>query len=838
MKSKNVLPILVAFLILTVVLINFYFQETKGNKIFSETNIDKSKNYPNEWFDYQRIYPYATLNTENYLKAMKSALALTQKSTRTDINWELVGPTNIGGRISDIEIHPNTPNTLYVGGASGGILKSTDGGSSWTNIFNDIPTIGIGDMAIDPENENIIYAGTGESNASSNTFLGSGIYKSTDAGNSWTNIGLESTAYIGRIIVDKSNSENIFVAACGNLFSKNGNRGIYKSTNGGTDWEKILFLTDSTSAMDIVQHPSSPNTLYATMWERYRGLNYRRSFGETSGIWKTTDGGTTWSELTSGLPTGTDIGRIGITIAESNPNVLYAFYETETGARVYKTTNGGTSWTRTNDGALSGMNSTFGWYFGQIRVDPQDENRVFALGQSFYRTENGGTSWSESSGSMHVDHHAMIFVDNKIWDGNDGGLYYSTNNGSAWTKVNNLPLTQFYDIALDSLNSNRLLGGTQDNNSIQTTTGNDNDWQAVLGGDGMYCLIDYTNSNTYYCEYQWGGVYRFENGYETYIGFYGDRTNWSTPYILHPTNPNILYLGTYQVQKSTNKGDSWSAISGDLTQGGEGSYHTLTTIDVSKLDPNIIITGSADGRVNITTNDGASWTDITSGLPNRWITRVKADPFDVNTIYATVSGFRFDEAFSHIYKSTNLGLSWIAIDGNLPEIPVNVIIIDPDVAGTYYIGTDAGAFITEDGGENWESITSSLPNVPIMAMEFNHNTRMLYIGTFGLSAYKAHFPIPIQPNSLSSLENTNISIYPNPAKTSDNLNINFYSEKNQNIEISIINIKGSIIYSATKNVNSGDNNIVIPTLNNISKGLILCKIKVENKLYTSKIIVE
>ncbi len=827
---KKILVIVSIFILIGLGLI-FLKNYTTKKMLFKLKN-ENSFNYPSEWYDYQRIYPNKKLKQKNYLTAMKQVVA-EQKRSIYDLNWEFAGPTNIGGRVSDIEINPNSPNTIYLGSASGGVFKTTDEGANWENIFSNIPTIGIGDIAIDPDNDNVIYAGTGESNASSNTFMGSGIYKSDNAGNSWNNIGLENTAFIGRIIVDYNNTARIFVAACGNLFTKNSDRGIYRTTNGGSTWEQVLFLTDSTSGIDLVQHPTNPDIFYAAMWERFRGKEYRRSFGESSGIWKTTNGGDSWTELMTGLPTGSDVGRIGITISETNPDVLYAIYDMEDNiVRIYKTTNGGSSWTETNDGTLGDMNSTFGWYFGQINIDPQNENRVFAMGQLFYKTENGGTSWTESSGNMHVDYHAMEFTDNKVWCGNDGGLYYSSDNGNNWNKVNNLPLTQFYDIAIDSTNVNRLYGGTQDNNSIRTATGNINDWEALLGGDGMYCLVDYTNPNTFYCEYQWGNIYRIENGANYYIGFYNERTNWATPYILHPTNPNILYAGTYRINKSTNKGDNWTSISGDLTKGGENNFHTITTIDISKINPNILITGSADGKVYITENDGGTWTDITGSLPDRWITRVKTDPFDVNTIYVTVSGFRWDEHYSHIFKSVDLGENWTAIDSNLPEIPINAMVLDPDVEGRIFIGTDAGIYVTNNSGSNWEFISSELPNVPVFALEFHYAERKLFVGTYGIGAYKVEIPLEsdfIKKNKKKNL----IRIYPNPVKAGSELKINFTKNIKSDIDFWITDISGTILFKSKIN-----NSYSFKTDNKLPKGIYICNFLVENKKYSKKIIVE
>lgn len=700
---------------------------------------------PNDWMAMQRMYPYDRINTAAFLSATQQASDFMKKSPGGTNPWTFAGPDNIGGRITDIESPAGSPSTLYVGAATGGILKTSDLGLTWTNLFNDVPVISVGDIAIDPNDSQVIYCGTGEANSSSFSFLGNGMYKSTDAGATWNHIGLINSAYIARVLVDYSNSQRVFAAACGNLFTTNDERGIFRSDDGGQTWQRVLYLTDSTSAIDLVQDPTNPQVLYASMWERVRGLTYRRSFGQTSGIWKSTDGGTTWNEMTNGLIKGSNVGRIGIAIAKSNPDILYAFYDLDNmEVAVFKTIDGGQSWTRTNDAALNGMNSNFGWYFGQVRVDPLNPNRVFVMGVNLFRTDNGGSSWTDlSSWDIHVDHHAMIFdeANNRIIEGNDGGLYRSQNNGTTWTKINNLPLTQFYAIDIDYQSPERIYGGTQDNNTIRTLTGGISDWEVILGGDGMYTLVDYTNSNTIYAEYQWGNLYRSDDGgYNlNYIAgpMSGDRVNWSAPLAMHPVDPSTLYFGTYRVWKSTDKGDSWQAVSADLTAGINQYFYSVTTIAVSNLDPSVVLAGTGDGKVHVSTNDGQTWQNISAGLPNRWITKVAFDPFNAQTIYATLSGFRWDEPLPHVFKSTNLGSTWTDISGNLPEFPVNDIALDPDIPGRIIVALDAGVYGTGDGGQTWSWIWDGLPAVPVYTMKVHVPSRTIVVGTYGLSCYKA-----------------------------------------------------------------------------------------------------
>jgi photosystem II stability/assembly factor-like uncharacterized protein len=727
-------------LVLIVITAGFYTGNEKSPK---QENII---NGPGEWMSAQRMYPYNEIKQDVYLNEMKKIVSKNNKRSG-EIVWDFVGPDNIGGRITDIEIPKGQSQTIYIGGASGGILKTDDGGSTWTQKFTGIPTVSIGDIAIDPQDQDVIYAGTGEANASSYSFLGSGIYKSVDGGENWDYSGLEQSAYIGRIIVDNSDSQTIFAAACGNLFSTNSERGIYRSKDGGANWDQVLFVNDSCSAIDLVQNPDNPNVLYAAFWERKRGLTYRNSFGKSSGIWKTSDGGNNWFELTNGLPGSIDKGRIGICISQSNPDVLYAMYDMPNQEMyVFKTADAGQSWQQIDNGKLLGMGSSFAWYFGQIRVDPNDENRVFVLGQIMFRTENAGGNWQQIANNIHVDHHAMCFdnTSGKVYLGNDGGLYWSGNNGSSWAKINNLPLTQFYAFDISNTNPDFMVGGTQDNNSIRTIGGNTLNWQAVLGGDGMYNAINQQDNNIAYAEYQWGNLFRSFNAQSNwpsydYISYNmeNDRKNWSAPLALTPGNNAIVYFGTHRVWKSSNNGSNWNSVSTDLTDGGNSSFNTLTSLAVSSLNQDYVLAGSADGNIHISKDGGSSWASISADLPDRWITRVAFDPIDEETIYATVSGFRWDEPLAHVYISSDMGDNWEAISGDLPEIPVNAIAINPINNQNIIVGTDAGVYITHDGGENWEDMSGNMPRTPVVSLRIIPSSNIIYAATYGNSVFKA-----------------------------------------------------------------------------------------------------
>jgi hypothetical protein len=860
MKSKLILLILAAIvLILSMMCIGKKRPADKNSArgVTEKSALKQGKEFgPEDWMARQRAYPYGRIKLSSYLQGMEQARKLHDASPKNRFNWDLAGPTNIGGRITDVAIHPDSPFTWYIGAASGGIFKTTNGGETWENIFTDADVISIGDLAIDPSDENTIYAGTGEANASSYSFFGNGIYKSTDAGQTWQHIGLENSGYIGRVVVDYNNPQRVFVAACGDLFTPDENRGVYRSLDGGVSWDKILFITDSTSAVDIVQDPQSPDIIYATMWERMRGLNYRRSFGESSGVYKSTDGGDSWDQLTGGLPVGDNVGRIGIDIAATNPNVLFAFIDMDNyEVRVYRSSDAGATWVRKNDGYLQGMNSNFGWYFGQIRVDPADEDRVFVLGVYAYRSETGGDLWEEiGDWDFHVDHHALWIdgLSGMCIEGNDGGLYDSFNFGSTWAKVNTLPISQFYNIEVDHLNPFRLYGGTQDNGTIRTLTGNLDDWQNILGGDGFYCVVDYTNPNIIYAEYQWGGLNKSTNGggYFESIGYEmsGDRTNWSSPLVIHPQEPSVLYFGTYRVWKSINWGTNWTAVSADLTDGDDGStWHTVSALAVSPSDPNVVLAGTDDGHVHISVNGGTLWNEISEGLPKRWIMGLAGDPYDAGTIYVTLSGFRWDEPLAHVFKSADLGQTWVDISSNLPELPINCIVLDPEIQDRILVGSDAGIFYTENGGQNWFSVSEGLGNVPVTSLKIHNPTRTLIAGTYGLSAYKINIDdlsVGIEtPDNGRTL--SGVRIYPNPVdlRNGDGVTVSYNLNKSTEVEVRITDINGRLVRLFDNGLmSSGSNSIVWNGADNkgqvIKPGLYLVQLKTDGQMKSSKLIVQ
>lgn len=762
--------------IATVLFIVICFVGCKNSSEKSISKIsekEKSEKYPFDLLFMQRAYPSGEINTSAYSKAIQWKRQAANRNMANEI-WQFSGPLNIGGRITDIEIPSSQPDVYYVGAASGGIFKTVNGGADWTPIFDDQQMLSIGDIEISKTNNNLIYVGTGEVNAGGGSLVydGDGIYKSTDGGTTWQSKGLPDIGSVGKIVLDPNNDNTAFVGAMGPLFRNSGNRGVYKTTNGGDSWQQVLAVSDSTGIVDMAIHPTNGNIVYAASWERIRRPNRRQYGGITSGIYRTTDGGANWTELTNGLPSlASQKGRIGIDISQSNPNVLYARYANTNGniQGVYKTTNGGDSWTAVNSSQLTDVG--FHWWFGGIFIDPTDENVLYNVDFEVQKSTNGGTSWSNVFTNAHVDQHAMAFnvsASNEVLLGNDGGLYYSTNGGASATKDLKLPITQFNRMFVDAQNENKIYAGAQDNSTSRTQTGGLSDWNIIYGGDGFQPLVDPTNTNVIYALYQYGALGKSTNNGGSFNNATngissGDRNNWDTPITFDPNNSQTLYFGTNRLYKTTNAAGNWSAISPDLTDGphsGNLTFGTITTISVSQFNSQVIYVGTDDGKAWVTQDGGSNWTDVSAGVPNRWVTKILASKENANTVYLTLSGYRFGEDVGHVYKSIDFGNTWVDISTGLPDIPVNDI--EQDDFGNLFIGTDVGVLASSDEGANWNVLGENMPSAVVSDLFIHENSQFLYAATFGRSTYK----IDISGNILNSNENiftSEVKVFPNPA---------------------------------------------------------------------------
>lgn len=766
---------------------------------------------PSEWFHSQRSYPNADFPLESYHKALQAKESMEVSSDAiSSAAWEAVGPSNIGGRITALVIDPADTNTIVLGAAAGGIFKSTNGGASWTPKTDQWKSLSIGAMAMDPNNPNIIYCGTGEANISTDSYAGFGMLKSTDKGDTWFMSGLENSRHIGEIKVHPSNSNLVFAAVSGGLYSKSPDRGVYRSTNAGASWEKVLYVSDSTSAIDVEVDPDDVNIVYAAMWERLRSPSYRKAAGASTALYRSSDGGTTWTKSITGLPVNNNrLGRISIAVAPSDPNIVYALYKSSTNPNgndhnfygFYKSTNRGVSFSRMPDGILPGEFSGFGWYFGQLDVSPVDPNKVYLGEVDVLYTANGGSSWENITNSyssttwdeQHPDHHTLWinpFNSNNIIVGNDGGVFKTWQGRDRWYKLKDLPISQFYAMEVDYLNPARVLGGTQDNGTIMTRSGGIDNWEEIYGGDGFHCKVDPTNSMVIYACYQNGGLGRSDDGGNFFSGITSgldlSRSNWSSPYILDPVTPQTVYFGSYKLHKSTNKGDTWTTISPDLTKGANGVLGTLTAVSAAPfIGSRVLVTGANDGKVSVSTNDGGTWTDRTGTLPNRYVTDVVVDKVQPNRIFVTLSGYNRDLTNPHVFMSTNFGETWTDISGNLPDVPVNSLIIDQQRDSVLFIGTDVGVFFTKNLGANWYVAGTGLPNSPVFDIVYHAPTQMLYAGTHGRSIFALDVSVltGIEEKGTNPVSFELKGNYPNPFNPSTKIEFSVASRGNYTLTV-------------------------------------------------------
>jgi hypothetical protein len=706
------------------------------------------------WFAMQRTYPFRSLDIGALEARARSQAGAVRAAPGIQAAWQSLGPVNIGGRVTDLVVHPTQPNTVFAAAATGGVWRSTDAAATFTWAWNPALTPSIGALAITANGT--LYAGTGESNpgGGSVTFPGAGLFRSTDSGATWQSLGLTGTDRIGRIAIDPTNSNRMFVAAAGNLFVPGGQRGLYRTTDGGATWQLVLAgANGTTGAIDVAMSPTDPNRLYAAMWDHHRQPNGRVYGGVGSGIYRSTNGGTTWTRLAGGLPAvSSDLGRMGIAVARNNTNRLYAIAADASGDFLgfWTSTNGGDTWTRiTNTTYLSSSQSTFGWWFGRIWVDPAASQHVFVAGVPMLESLDAGATWRRNSSSFHADQHAMAWdplTANRVYIGNDGGVYRSSSNGSltgAWTKSIRQNNLQFYTVAVSRQDISRISGGLQDNGSVRSWGATN--WNSINGGDGLANLIDPVDNNKVYACSQYGVCNRSTTGGSSMSPFgatTSERRGWLTPVEFDPSNPAIMYYGGNRLNRSTSSAATWTVISPDLTRGngGVGGYPfgTITTIAAARSDGRVIYVGTDDGRVWITRNTGGTWTEITAGLPTRWITRVAVDPTDANLAYVTVSGFRNGDPAAHVFRTTNGGATWQDISGNLPDAPVNDLVLDPRNRLRLFTATDVGVFVSTDGGGTWSQSGTGLPMVPVSDLEATDTgtATVLTAATFGLGIYR------------------------------------------------------------------------------------------------------
>ncbi|MFC2160776.1 hypothetical protein ACFLRW_02905 [Acidobacteriota bacterium] len=721
----------------------------------------------------------------------KARLAMFEKHKAMEISsefadntWSFLGPKNTSGRMTDTAISTDQTE-LYVASASGGVWKTTNDGDSWECIFENEISTSIGDIAVAPTDKNIVWIGTGESNIFRSSHAGCGIYKSTDSGKSWQHFGLENTGTIARIVVHPEDPNIVYVAASGNEWTPNPDRGVYKTTDGGANWELILQKDDLTGAIDFDMDPSDPNTLYASTWQRVRKRwNDPRTEDHYTGcsIYKSTDGGESWNEIAEGLPLPADRGRIGVDIAKTNPNVVYAYiddYEvirepTEEelndtygvpssgfirGAQVFRSDNKGETWERVTpleDPVLMRLCNTYGWVFGQITVDPTDENHLYIMGVSMAHSVDGGKSWERARTSGGDNHGLWISPDDNKYMilNNDQGVHITHDQGETWkSSYNVVPVVQFFNVNYDMDSPFHVYGSIQDHGSrkgiVDLSQGRDNiptvDFERAPGGEGSNHAIDPTNPNIVYSAGFYGNISRTDistNESTRIMPTVSDdlgplRGQWLAGFTLSPHDSNTVYHGLQYLFKSTDQGENWERISPDLSHGnpaelGDVKYQTIFTVSESPLKAGLIYVGTDDGRAHVTQDGGENWTEIVEGAAeNRWISRMVASKYDEGTVYMTQNGKRNDDFQVYVWKSVDYGQTWEDISANIPYGPVNVIREDPVNNKILYVGTDLSVYITTDGGKNWSVLGANLPSVYAHDLIVHPRDNIIVVATHG-----------------------------------------------------------------------------------------------------------
>ena len=711
---------------------------------------------------------------------------LARSSPFSALPWRVLGPAHQSERIEAIAVPSGSRNTIYVGPGAGNVWKTTNNGLTWQPIFDHESAFTVGDIAVAPSDAQIVWVGTGEVQPrfAGYAFAGTGVFKSSDAGATWTNMGLPDSHHIAKVLVDPWNPDIVYVAAMGHQWTPNDERGVFKTTDGGRHWARVLFLDAVTGAIDLAMDPSDHDVLYASMWQI--------ETGPRSGLYRTTDGGRTWTRLTNGLPA--TIGRSNVDVAPSNPKTVYAFLDNRTpfkgdppgrtyvGGELYRSDDRGDTWRKANTDDLYPVFSVFGWKFCDVRVSPDNPEEIYILGNRAFHSIDGGRTYKgigetirrlrDTEGLvMHLDHHE-IWIDpgdpNHILLGNDGGVFSSYDRGESWLHLNTIPLGQFYSVAVDMAEPYNIYGGTQDDAALYGPSTyavddrrNENEpWKHVYldqwtGGDSFTTLPDPSDSRFIYYEHQNGDLRRMDTrGASVQTGSDASqhiaphaprgqpswRIGWFMPYLVSSFDPTTLYAGANVLLRSTNRGLTWGAVSPDLSDpaGGDRAtvpYGTITTIAESPRRRGVIYVGTEGGRVDVTRDGGADWQEIDTGLPRKWVTRVIASQYQDGTAYASLTGYREDDSRPYLYRTTDFGDTWTPIANNLPAESVNVVREDPRNPDLLYVGTDAGVYVSLDRGASWVSLSAMLPTTPVFDLVVHPRDDEIVIGTHGRGVF-------------------------------------------------------------------------------------------------------
>lgn len=718
-----------------------------------------------------------------------------------NLNWRAIGPVNMSGRVADVEGVAGDPNTVYVGSASGGIWKSTNAGMSFEPIFDQQEVASIGDLGVAPGNPDVIYAGTGESNVRNSVSVGAGVYRSNDGGEHWSFLGLEDTRHISRVLVSNHDENTVFVGALGNIYAPSEQRGVFRSIDGGENWEKTLYIDEYHGVADMDIDPSNPNILFAAMWRFERKPWTHRTGSEDGGIFKSSDGGKTWKRITKGLPKL--MGRIGVKIAPSNPNVVYVIAESDEGT-LFRSTDRGETFTKVTDDVNI---VSRGLYYTDMRVDPADENHLYAVSSLLQESIDGGKTWQRIAPSIHIDFHSM-WIDpqnpDRMWVGQDGGVAFSLNHGKNWTPSRTLPLGQFYQVFADNGSGPfyRVGGGLQDNGtwigparSREFAGVYTDDWHMFSFGDAYWVVPHPEDENVFISEAQGGAIFRTNLASRQQLdinpqtrrndgGPVGElpyRFNWNSPIIQSPHDPMTVYFGSNVVFKTTDFGDSWTTISPDLTTndpdkqgpaGGPAWYEntvaewhtTIISLAESPHTADVLWVGTDDGNIQLSRDGGKEWKQLKrpSGVDEfSPVSHIEPSQTDAGTAYIAFDRHMFDDLRPHIYRTENFGRSWKRVTDGLPDNAwVWVVREDQRNPDVLYAGTEFGLFVSTDKGDSWQELDGkNLPTVAVHDIVQHPRRNDLILGTHGRAIWILEDATPVQQWSKELDEHT-AHLYP------------------------------------------------------------------------------
>ena len=718
--------------------------------------------------------------TISFSQKKKNASEELKSSDLNGLKFRSVGPAFMSGRIADIAINPNNENEWYVAVGSGGVWKTVNSGTTWNPIADDQPFYSTGCITIDPHNSSKIWLGTGENVGGRHVGIGHGIYVSENGGKNWKSMGLKNSEHISKIIVSPQDPNTVFVASQGPLWSPGGERGLYRTDNGGKTWKNVLSVNKWTGVTDIAIDHNNPNILYAATWQRHRNVASYMGGGPGTSIYKSTDHGISWTEIKNGLP-GSNLGKIGLAISPFDSTILYAAVETDRrNGAVYKTTNSGGSWKKMSD-TVSG--ATGPHYYQELVASPHVFDKIYLMDTKVQVSENGGKDfYIMNESDKHVDNHSLTFKmsdPNYLLIGTDGGVYESFDDTKSWKFVANLPLTQFYKLAVDDAYPfYNIFGGTQDNNTqggpsrtFKTSGITNSDWFVLLGGDGHQPATEPGNPDIVYAQSQQGNIHRIDrtNGEATFIKPQNDlnedyeRFNWDAPILVSSHDPKTIFFGSQRVWVSNNRGDDWRAISEDLTLNQErfslpimgkvqswdnpwdvyamSTYNTITSLSQSPVDENIIYAGTDDGIIQYTQNYGETWTKVNveklPGVPKgSFVNDIKADLFDANTVYVLLDNHKFGDYKPYVYKSTDGGKSWKNIGDGVPDGFICWRLVQDHVdKNLMFLGTEYGIYVSVNGGNKWVKFSSGLPTISIRDLAIQKRENDLVAATFGRGFY-------------------------------------------------------------------------------------------------------